>query len=372
MAMGFKKNRKDACVFNRREADGSQTTLILHVDDMMVTAKNEAKVDKFMVELGTKYSDLTISRGRIHDYLGMNMSWEKKGKVIVTMPGYINDVLEFAVSMKGTATTPAGANLFEIDALSPKLSTEDKDFFHSLTAKILYLCKRSRPDVLLAVSFLVRRVREPTQQDLKKLKRCVQYLRGTADIGMCLEPSKQLTVYGWIDASFAVHNDMKSHTGALVGIGKGPFWAKSSVQKLNTTSSTEAELVAVSEAAGQLLWTREFMLEQQYKIEGDSELMARLDNDIMGLERDNNDAGNKAILYQDNQSTIALLNRGEAASSRTRHIAIRYFYLSDKIIRGEVAMEYLPTDQMTADILTKPLQGQQFINLRNELLNWYV
>jgi hypothetical protein len=97
------------------------------------------------------------------------------------------------------------------------------------------------------------------------------------------------------------------------------------------------------------------MLEQLYKIEGDSELMAHLDNDIMGLEKDKIDAGNKAILYQDNLSTIALLNRGQAASSRTRHITIRYFYLSDKIIRGEVATEYLPTYEMTADTSTKPL-----------------
>jgi hypothetical protein len=162
---------------------------------MMVIAKNESRVDNFIEELGTKYSDLTISRGKVHDYLVMNMSWEQKGKVIVTMPGYVNDVLEFAVSMKGTATTPAGANLFKIDELSPKLPIEDKEFFHSLTAKILYLCKRSRPDVLLAVSFLVQRVREPTQQDLMELKRYVQYLRGTSDIGMCLELSKQLTVH---------------------------------------------------------------------------------------------------------------------------------------------------------------------------------
>jgi ribonuclease HI len=188
---------------------------------------------------------------------------------------------------------------------------------------------------------------------------------------MCLEPVKHLTVYGWIDASFAVHEDMRSHTGALVGIGKGPFWAKSSVQKLNTTSSTEAELVAVSEAAGQLMWTREFILEQQYQVEGDSDIIAELDSDIAGLNAVNN-TKSRAVVFQDNQSTIALLNRGEAASSRTRHIAIRYFYLKDKIGRDEIAVEYLPTERMIADILTKPLQGELFAILRNELLNWNV
>jgi hypothetical protein len=119
------------------------------------------------------------------------------------------------------------------------------------------------------------------------------------------------------------------------------------------------------------MWTREFILEQQYQVEGDADILADFDDDVAGLNAAIN-TKSKAVVYQDNQSTIALLNRGEAASSRTRHIAIRYFYLKDKIIRGEIAVEYMPTDKMIADILTKPLQGEQFAILRNALLNWKV
>jgi hypothetical protein len=162
---------------------------------------------------------------------------------------------------------------------------------------------------------------------------------------MILEPDKILQAYGWIDASFAVHEDMKSHTGAVIGIGKGPFWAKSSTQKLMTKSSTEAELVGVSDAAGQLLWTREFLLSQGHSV-------------------------GPAVLYQDNQSTIALLNNGKSNSERTRHVAIRYFFLKDRIDREEIRAEYLNTGDMIADILTKPLQGEHFTRLRSLLLNW--
>jgi hypothetical protein len=128
-------------------------------------------------------------------------------------------------------------------------------------------------------------------------------------------------------------------------LGKGPFWAKSSVQKLNSKSSTEAELIAVSDAAGQLLWTQSFLSGQGYDIR-------------------------PAKIYQDNMSTIALLKNGRSNSERTRHIAIRYFFLKDRMDAKEVCVEYLSTGEMVADILTKPLQGDHFRRLRDKLLNW--
>ena len=67
-------------------------------------------------------------------------------------------------------------------------------------------------------------------------------------------------------------------------------------------------------------------------------------------------------------STIALIKNGRSSSERTRHISIRYFWIKDRIDQGEVVVEHLPTLDMVADILTKPLQGQRFIRLRSLLL----
>jgi hypothetical protein len=77
-----------------------------------------------------------------------------------------------------------------------------------------------------------------------------------------------------------------------------------------------------------------------------------------------------ATIFQDNQSTLALLEKGYSTNKRTRHINIRYFYLKNKVEEGEVVLEYKPTDEMIADVLTKPLQGEKFIELRDALLNW--
>ena len=78
-----------------------------------------------------------------------------------------------------------------------------------------------------------------------------------------------------------------------------------------------------------------------------------------------------ATVYQDNQSTMALVKNGRSKSERTRHIAIRYFFMADRVASGEISVEYMPTGDMLADILTKPLQGALFKRLRNRLLNWY-
>ena len=75
-------------------------------------------------------------------------------------------------------------------------------------------------------------------------------------------------------------------------------------------------------------------------------------------------------MYEDNQSAIKLAENGKSNSSRTRHIAIRYFFISDRISSGEIKVEYLNTTDMIADILTKPLQGALFRRLRSLLLNW--
>ena len=78
-----------------------------------------------------------------------------------------------------------------------------------------------------------------------------------------------------------------------------------------------------------------------------------------------------AVVYQDNMSTISLVKNGKSNSYKTRHIAIRFFFVSDRVASKEIKIEYMPTGEMLADILTKPLQGAIFIKLRDRLLNWY-
>ena len=149
----------------------------------------------------------------------------------------------------------------------------------------------------------------------------------------------------WVDASFAVHHDMKSHTGGSLSLGRGAVYGTSTKQKINTTSSTEAETVGIHEVLPQIPWTRYFMEAQGYGIED-------------------------SIVYQDNQSAILLAKNGRGSSSkRTRHINIRYFFVADRIASKEVKVEYCPTGDMVADYFTKPLQGSLFKKFRDFIMN---
>ena len=141
--LGFSNNPHDICVFNRVEEDKSQTTFVLHVDDGLITAKNEVYINKVISQLKAIYGDLSIQRGKKIDYLGMTFDFEKyDGKCEVSMNGYIDDLLKFAGKIEGVATTPATNKLFSIDAKSPLLLTSEKEYFHSFTAKVFYLDKK--------------------------------------------------------------------------------------------------------------------------------------------------------------------------------------------------------------------------------------
>eukprot|EP00978_Attheya_sp_CCMP212_P034632 scaffold146129_cov35-Attheya_sp.AAC.1 len=162
---------------------------------------------------------------------------------------------------------------------------------------------------------------------------------------LVLEGDNMRILKWWVDASYAVHPDMRSHTGGTLSLGKGSVYSTSTRQKLNTKSSTEAELVGMSDVMSQILWTRYFMEAQGYCID---------DN----------------VLAQDNQSSILLENNGRASSrKRTRHINIRYFFVTDRIQNKELSVKYCPTGDMLADFFTKPLQGALFKKFRDLIMN---
>jgi hypothetical protein len=127
----------------------------------------------------------------------------------------------------------------------------------------------------------------------------------------------------WVDASYAVHPDMKSHTGGALSLGTGVIYGTSKGQKLNTKSSTEAKIVGTDDVMPKILWTLYFLEAQGYKID-------------------------EKILYQDNKSSILLLETNGRGSSgkRTRHIDVRYFFIADRVKSVEIRIEHCPTGIM--------------------------
>ena len=220
---------------------------------------------------------------------------------------------------------------------SPRLDTEQADRFHSIVAKLLYVSKRARPDIQLAVSFLCTRVSCSTRNDLDKLIHLLQFLKGTADNVLILGADDKKRNGTWIDAAFAVHQDMKSHTSGCQSLGGGVMHSKSSKQKLNTKSSTESEFVGASDYLPFTLWTKCFMKAQGLNI-------------------------STGPVYQDNESARKLEINGQASTGqRSRHIDIRYYWVKDIVAREDIVIEHCPTELMLADFLLKPFKEIFFV-----------
>ncbi len=277
--------------------------------------------------------------------LGCHYDFSENGKVKITMNAYIKECIQF-YDIKSKANTPATEDLLDVSK-GELLNEERRKRVHSGVAKLLYLSKRVRPEISFAVAFLCTRVLVATDVDEKKLMRVLQYLNKEPEIGITLEIGDPAAVTAFVDASYGNHADGKGHTGLNISLGAGSIHAESSKQKLVSKSSTETELIGLSDSASQVIWTRNFMIHQGYN---------------MGA----------AEIKQDNKSTIMLAEKGRSTCKRTRHIDIRYFFIKDRINSNEISLEYLPTKDMIADIFTKPLQGALFIKLRNLLLNNYI
>jgi hypothetical protein len=349
---GFVINPYDFCVANKI-IDGKQCTIVWHVDDLKISHMDPKVNTTILNLLDAKYGQeivagkrapLTVTRGKKHDYLGILLDYSEPGYVKLDMTAYVKKVLEeVRDDMDGTATSPAAEYLFQIVDGVPLLDEATSEFFHATVAKLLFLCKRGRPDIQTAIAFLCTRVQNPTKHDYNKLARVIKYLRNTKDLVVRLSAENLNIIKWWTDASYAVHHDMRSHTGGVMSMGTGAAYSTSRKQKLNTKSSTEAELVAVDDVLPQALWTKYFMEAQGY--------------------------GVSTILNQDNQSTIKLSENGKASSGKgTRHINIRYFFITDRIASKEVAIQYCPTKEMVADYFTKPLQGELFYKFRDQIM----
>ena len=137
---------------------------------------------------------------------------------------------------------------------------------------------------------------------------------------------------------------MRSHSGLIAKFGHGSALSASRKQRLNCRSSTEAEVIAVDDFVGMVLWTNNFLADQGYDVK-------------------------KNILHQDNRSAMLLEENGRSsAGKRSKHLNVRYFFIKDVVDSGMMEIVHAPTEEMVADFMTKPLQGSKFKEFRIQVL----
>ena len=203
--LGFQKNPYDIGSYTRLN-EGSIDKILVYVDDLFITSKGEDTLQTIADELGAKYPTVTVKTGLQHDFLGIHWDFGTKGQASLSMEGYVKDIISnFQVIKK--KSTPATDDLFLIDANSPSLLKSKRKSFHSCVMTLHYLAKRTRPDILTAVSFCATRVLSPTEEDAKKLNRILGFLLRTQHQQLILKIGNKLQLRAYVDASFGVYKD---------------------------------------------------------------------------------------------------------------------------------------------------------------------
>jgi hypothetical protein len=264
------------------------------------------------------------------------------GSIEIDMKAYIQATLqEWGQKDYFDYAVPADEKLYYIDENSP--ASNKSKLFHRVVAKLLYLCKRGRPDVALPVHYLCTRVKNPTVDDEKKLVRVLGYLSATIDKKRVItKDGKMERITAYIDAAFAAHEDGYGQSGGAIFVGNTLVEVLTRKQKCSSRDSTEAELVALSDMVLDVGWHEEWFQEQGYHFK-------------------------KPLIYQDNTSTITLVTTG-GGKMRTKHMRALKASVLEGYEKGDYEFEHISTDDMVADLLTKPQNGTKHHKFSNALL----
>ena len=182
----------------------------------------------------------------------------------------------------------------------------------------------------------------PNQQDMERARRILRYLRGTSDFQLQLGTSKKLESDCYVDADYANAASRKSITGYATRLGGTTISWLSKSQDTVALSTTEAEYMAASKAAQQMLWERSILKE-------------------LGVIHES-----PSTLHEDNSSAISLIKHPKA-HTRTKHIDVRHHFIRETITNGLIQVIHCPTSEMRADMFTKALRAEVFQEHRHAL-----
>lgn len=214
---------------------------------------------------------------------------------------------------------------------------DTKKWYQSAVGSLMWASLHSRPDVHYAVTAVSKYASNPGQEHCSYVIRIFRYLKGTLTHGLVFTStgSNAADLVGYSDSDFAAVADGRKSTGAYVFMLAGaPISHQAKQQPFIALSTCEAEYMALVEAGKEAIW------------------LGRLLNELCQFEF-------PILLYGDNQGANSLTVNPEY-HRRTKHIDVRYHWIRDQVDRKVIHIEYIPTKEMVADGLTKPLPVHTF------------
>ena len=286
--------------------------------------------------------------GEVTRILGMEVKRDyDQGTLAITQTDYVENLLErFEMQNANVAHTPGyGQELSSEQPEDKLLGAQGIKLYQSITGSLLYLAQCTRYDLCYAVNQLTRACNRPAEVHMTAAKHVLRYLRGTPDLPITYR-KEQLRLLSYTDASFGANPDnRKSTTGYLFFLGGAPISFGSKTQSLTAQSTVESELQALSYGAREAVYLSSFLTELGLK-----------DSSQVPIRSD---------------STGALSGAGNSMfSARTKHIALRYFFVRELVKKNKITLHYTPTKQMLADIATKHLSKHTFRDLLQQIKNF--
>lgn len=326
---GFQQSSADQCLHF-----GSGSRILCHfVDDIILVGTKESILG-MKKDLKSKFDIKEL--GDIKSLLGIDIR-RMEGKMMLGQEYYTNKILEkFGMSDCKQMSTPCDSFRVVSD---DEEKFEDRELFQSALGCLTYLTMTTRPDIAFAVNQAAKGLNDPKQSDWTRVKRIMRYLKGTAALALTFSKESSPKIVGYCDASFAEDGGRKSTTGYFFTASGGAISWRSKKQEHVTISTTESELIALSDAMKEAMWLRRFELQIHTS---------------------------PTVIFQDNQSAI-MLQQNRAHSHRTKHMDLRYLFGEEKVTLGIIELKYLETANMPADTLTKPLLRVAFERHRKSM-----
>lgn len=331
---GYEQSINDLCLY-KKKINQDVIYVTMHVDDIVVASTKLRYIDDFEKVMNQHFTIKNL--GIIQFYLGMQFTRNEDGIFSINQEKYIISKLqEFNLSEAKSSSVPINAGYFnQTMNVEPY---DNQEVYRSAVGSLLYLSTNSRPDISIATSILARRVSNPRQCDWNEVKRVFRYLKGTKSMKLKLGNDKyEEKLKCYVDADWAGdQEDRKSSSGyCFIFSGALISWV-SRKQTSVSLSSTEAELIAFSEAVRELIWIERLLQDFDEQIE------------------------NPINIYEDNQGCIKLLS-DKIVHQRVKHIDIKYKFVHNHITSNKVVAVYCATGDMIADMFTKPLVGPKLV-----------
>lgn len=360
-SMGFRATVSDPCLFQKVSRTGQLILLFLFVDDMQVAfdKADETEWSESHALLKERFNITDLGESKF--MLGMRITRDRHARTIkLDQELYITKALEkFGLDRCKTAPTPGvqtSSRSASVDGKSPLRVREggessqqpiDVKLYQEKVGTLLYAAISTRPDIAYAVNKLAQHMQAPTVADGKSCDRVFRYLAGTKTLGLMFGRNSNradVSVSAYADADWGSdHTDRKSITGWVAMLSGDPVSWASKKQKVVAQSSCEAELYAEAAAINEIKW-----------LHG---LLGELGMNTVSVP----------VLFGDNQSTQELTKNG-VKSERTKHIDIKYHFVTDEVSRGNVQLQWVSTTRQLADVLTKALGQQQHTALSEKLM----